>query len=184
MKVVLDAMLQCLHHLAYVQGRKLSAVEPIIFLYSSIVPLADFFNRSGLTAKSVNAFWDCLSDEWPLNVEFVDDDLSPQAIRDMVLAVRVLGRTICLWAVEGEGTPSEHKRSEHWQVFNLRDVAYYASPRRDEGGSFNAGGLFAHLSLADPFCKGLYERFIQTIESRESHDLTPTMEHVPHAGPV
>lgn len=50
-------MLQCLHHLAYVQNRNLSSVKPIIFLYSSIVPLADFFNSSGQTSRSVIAFW-------------------------------------------------------------------------------------------------------------------------------
>lgn len=178
MKAVLDAMLQCLHHLAYVQDRKLSAVEPIIFLYDSIVPLADFFNRSGLTAKSVNAFWDSVSCEWPLKAEFIDDDLPPGVIGDMLGASVYIGRSICLWAIGWPGRP------EHWQVFRLKEIAHFASPRRHEPGSFNNGGLFAHLSLTDPFCKALHQQFIETIESRVKHDLTPTVERVSQPDPV
>jgi len=184
MKVILDAMLQCLHHLAYVQDRKLSAVEPIIFLYSSIVPLAGFFNRSGLTFKSVVAFWKFIEDEWPVKVEFVKEALDPEEMRIMIESVVTIGRMICLWAVDGEGTSSEPKRPDHWQVFNLKDTAHFASPRSHEPGSFNNGGLFAHLSLTDPFCKELHQRFVETIESRVKHDLPRTMEHVPRANPV
>jgi len=56
-------MLQYLHHLAYVQNRTLSSVESIIFLFSSIVLLADFFNSSGQTSRSVIAFWDFVAVE-------------------------------------------------------------------------------------------------------------------------
>jgi len=156
-RTILDAFVEILHSVAYKENRKLSAIEPFVFLYSSIIPLADFFNRTSIETVDVVTFWGLVSKEWPLALDFIENDLSPLSINDLKNAVIDTGLTISLWAV---GSP---KRPEHWRVFNLNDMAFMAYPRWFEPGSYGPGGLFAYLSLRDPFCKHLAEDFKSSI---------------------